>query len=63
MPKGYSVVIYRSIKDKDRWAAYAKLVAPAAAVRWATAPSAISASSKAPSCRARIRAPARCPAA
>lgn len=31
MPKGYIVVAYRSIKDKDKWAAYAKLAGPAVA--------------------------------
>ena len=29
MGKGYVVVTYRSIKDQDKWAAYAKLAAPA----------------------------------
>ena len=29
MGKGYVVVTYRSIKDQDKWAAYAKLAVPA----------------------------------
>ena len=29
MGKGYIVVTYRSIKDQDKWAAYAKLAVPA----------------------------------
>jgi uncharacterized protein (DUF1330 family) len=29
MGKGYIVVTYRSIRDQDKWAAYAKLAAPA----------------------------------
>ena len=29
MAKGYLVVTYRSIKDQEKWAAYAKLAAPA----------------------------------
>jgi uncharacterized protein (DUF1330 family) len=29
MAKAYIVVTYRSIKDQDKWAAYAKLAAPA----------------------------------
>jgi uncharacterized protein (DUF1330 family) len=29
MPKAYLVVTYRSIKDKEKWSAYAKLAVPA----------------------------------
>jgi uncharacterized protein (DUF1330 family) len=29
MPKAYLVVTYRSIKDQEKWQAYAKLAAPA----------------------------------
>ena len=29
MAKGYLVVTYRSIKDQEKWSAYAKLAAPA----------------------------------